>query len=128
MIDLTLATAGRDGARFVSGLLEHTSELTVIGITDLEPTFNPDAIEAPDCVVAIVGAEVADAPALYERFRQRYPTQPLVMMTATDDREFIDTLLDDPQGEYVYLPEDDVPFGLLSVRCKRLVEAENVTC
>lgn len=122
MINLTLATAGLDGPRVVSDLLDHTSGLTVTALTEFDPRPDPGAVDEGDCVVAIVAAEGADAPALYEEFRQTYPTQPLVMVTATDEREFIESVLDDRNGEYVYLPADDMPFGLISVRCKRLVE------
>lgn len=44
-----------------------------------------------------------------------------MMATAVDDRSLIQLLLADDRGEYVYLPPANPPFGLLSVRCKRLV-------
>ncbi|WP_157972598.1 hypothetical protein [Saliphagus sp. LR7] len=99
-----------------------------MAVTDFVPRPDLDAVTNGDCVVAIVAEEVADAPTLYEEFRQTYSTHPLVMVTATDDSAFIESLLDDEYGEYVYLPADDMPLGLISVRCKRLVEQTIMRC
>lgn len=127
-VQLTLATVGRNGTRIVNQLLEHSSGLTVNTITSFASLPERGAITSGDCVVAIVAEEVADAPTLYEEFRQTYSTHPLVMVTTTDEAAFIESLLDDEYGEYVYLPADDIPVGLISVRCKRLVEQTTVAC
>ncbi|MFC4990498.1 hypothetical protein [Saliphagus infecundisoli] len=127
-VQLTLATVGRNGTRIADQLIDHTSGLTVKTITSFAPHPDPDAVTNGDCVVAIVAEEVADAPTLYEEFRQSHPTHPLVMVTGTDEPAFIESLLDDEYGEYVYLPADDMPVGLISIRCKRLVEQTSMMC
>lgn len=127
-IQLTLATAGRNGTRIATQLSEQTSGLTVTAVTGFDPLPDPGTVNKEECVVAIVAAEVADAPALYEEFRQAYPTKPIVMVTAIDDPAFIEAVLADEYGDYVYLPADHMPFGLISVRCKQLVERKKAMC
>lgn len=128
IVQLTLATVGQNGTRIADQLLDHTSGLTVTAVTDFVPHPDFGAVTNGDCVVAIVAEEVADASTLYKEFRQTYPTHPLVMVTATDDPAFIESLLANEYSEYVYLPADDMPFGLISVRCKRLVEQTAIAC
>jgi DNA-binding NarL/FixJ family response regulator len=126
-MELTLATAGRNGTHLAKQLVDHTSELTITAVSEFDPLPNAEAVNNGECVVAVVGEERADSSALYEEFRRTYPTTPLVVITSTDDSSFIETVLDDEYSEYVYLPADDPPFGLVGVRCKQLVETDTTS-
>jgi hypothetical protein len=112
--------------RIKFGIDERTTGLVV------KNTLNPSAIQGEtdlsetDCIITVNLKEGAPAEASFEYLRENHPDSQIVVVSNKDNNiDLIEEIITDELSEYVFAPEETIPFGLLSVRCKRLVSESN---
>ncbi|SDK40353.1 hypothetical protein [Natronorubrum texcoconense] len=117
---VTVVAEESRGQQLLAEITQSEVQLTV------EEIVPPSAIEQHDfsgtCCVITIDDEI-DMPTqeIYDHFRSTHPNQPAILISSNAEAKLIETLLEDPNGEYVFLSDEGASMGLASVRCKKLL-------
>ncbi|WP_440769920.1 hypothetical protein [Natronorubrum sp. DTA28] len=117
---VTIIAEESRGEQLLAEITQSEVQLTV------EEIVSPSDIDKRDftgtcCVITIDDGIGLPTQEIYDHFRSSHPNQPAVLVSSDAESELIETLLEDPNGDYVFLSEEGVPMGLTSVRCKKLL-------
>ncbi len=125
VVGITLVCNEEYGAQFEDGLFENTVGITIEGIVDPSTVRDGWDPSGTGCVISVDTRHEPPIEPIYEYLRENWQEQPVIVASDEgEDVELISKLVNDEKGDYVFLPEGDIPFGLLSARCKRLTTDE----
>lgn len=120
--DITLIASETQADQFTDALTQTTVHLDLKRVMRTsDPVASIECAETT-CVILIDDEIEAAARETYEKLRTSYPDLPIVVISSNEELEFIERLLEDENSEITYLPETSIPLGLVSIRCKQLLD------